>query len=121
MAVGTKNSHGLAGRNRVETFSQASSSGAAQTLSSNTDGVRRLVQVLIHYDGGSPSGTATLTVNSTLGANYDTKVASIAVSATDVAYTPDVEWWITDGDAFDLVVPALASQISYATIYLERV
>ena len=104
-----------------EVHSQASSSGQAQTLSTNTDGLRRLIQVTMKYDGGAPSGTATLTINSALGASYDCKVASIPVSATDVVYVPDTELWISNGDAFDLVVPALTSQISYATIYVERV
>lgn len=122
MAVGTKTSAGTSARRSVlERFSQSSSSGQAQTLSTDTTGTRRLIQITIKYDGGSPSGTATLTLNSSVGASYDTKIASIPVSATDVAYVPDTEWWIADGDAFDLVVPALASQISYAVIYVEAI
>lgn len=121
MAVGTKTSQPSQKGGVCELFSQASSSGSAQTLSTDTSGVRRLVQVTIKYGGGSPSGTATLTLNSVVGAAYDTLVQSITIGGTDTVFIPDNELWITDGDAFDLVVPAVTSQVSSAVIYTEKI
>lgn len=120
MAVGTKLSKPNQKGTFTEIFSQTSASGAAQTLSTDTDGVRRLVKITIKYSGGSPTGTATLTLNSVVGATFDTLEKSISIGGTDTMYIPSEDTWITDGDAWDLVVPLLSSQTSAAVIYTER-
>lgn len=120
MAVGTLKAHTQNDGTVLETWSAASASGQAATTSTSTSGSRRLKMVTVKYSGAA-SVTATVTLNAAAGAAYDTLLQNITFSAaTDGAYIPIEDLPIQDGDAIDVLAPAVTSQTSQVVIYTEQ-
>ena len=76
------------------------------TVSTSTGHCRRLLFVTVKYSA-PVTQNATVTLNSGMGAAWDTVWATIAlVAAKDGVYTPDGKMTIADDDVIDVVAPA---------------
>lgn len=118
MAVGTLKSTGGRG-STFQAFSQTSATNTQMTTSTNTTGLRFLRAVTVKYSG-SASVSVTVTLNSQAGAAYDTVLQTITLSsATDGVYLPTAPLPLVDGDAIDVVSPALSGGTSAVVIYTE--
>lgn len=119
MAQGTLKAHAQSDGTVLETWSQASASGQAATTSTGTVGSRRLKMVTCKYSGAA-SVTVTVTLNAAAGAAYDALIQNIVfTAATDGVYLPVQPIPLQDGDAIDVVAPALAAGTSAVQIYTE--
>lgn len=119
MALGTLKSNAQSDGAVIETWSQTSASGQAATTSTGTVGSRKLMMVTCKYSAAA-SVTVTVTLNAAAGAAYDTLIQNIVFSsATDGVYLPAQPVVMQDGDAIDVVAPALAAGTSAVVIYTE--
>lgn len=119
MATGTITEKSAGGKT-LQTFVQTSAANTQITTSTGTIGVRNLRMITIKYSGAA-SVTATVTLNAQAGAGYDTLLQNIVFSsATDGVYLPAYPIPLMDGDAIDVVTPAVASQTSAVSIYTEK-
>lgn len=119
MAQGTLKAHAQTDGTVMETWSQTSASGQAATTSTGTVGSRKLTMVTCKYSGAA-SVTVTVTLNAGAGAAYDTLLQNIVfTAATDGVYIPIESLPMQDGDAIDVVAPALAAGTSAVQIYTE--
>jgi hypothetical protein len=76
--------------------------------------------VTIKYSAAA-SVTATITLNAAAGPAFDTLLQSVVFSAgTDAVYIPIESLPMQDGDAIDVLAPALAAQTNSVVIYTER-
>lgn len=122
MAVGTLNSSPIRARgSAVQTWSNESATNTTMTVSTGPGAVLRVVGVSVVYSGAA-SVTATVTLNSALGAAFDVLLQNIVFGAeTDGFWTPDQEILLDPGDALDVVAPQVAAVTSTITIITEAV
>lgn len=121
MAVGTRYEYTVNQQDAIQqVFYGTSASGAAQTVSTDTEGVRRIIMVTVKYSAAQ-TATVTCTLNANAGSGYDTLLQNISfANATDGVWIPDREVRLTGGDALDVVAPLLAAQTSAVQIYTEK-
>ena len=99
--------------------SDQSSSGADLTVSTPTGNVRRILLVTVKYTANA-TVNVTLTLNSGAGADRNTVIQTIVLSAaTDGSYIPAAPLIISDNDTIDVFAPLLSSETSSVAIYSE--
>ena len=100
--------------------SDESLANAAVTVTPATGALRRILFVTVKYSA-SVTVNVTVTLNSGAGANWDTLLATIALSAaTDGVWIPDEELIISDDDVIDVLAPAGGVGITAAVaVYSE--
>jgi len=94
----------------------------AQTVSTPTGAVRRLLQVLVAYSNTPTHSGVTVTLNSGAGSAYDTVLHTGSANARYTAYVPSGEVILLADDVVDVTAPAGGSGItSSVSIYTEVV
>ena len=101
--------------------SDASTANAALALSTPTGGARRLRTVYIEYSSAA-TVDVTVTLNSGLGAAYDTLLQTISLSAaTSGVWSPEGDIVVWNTDTIDVAAPAGGAGItSQVTIITEK-
>ena len=125
MAVGTKAGQTTFDRwpVAVYTFVGTSVANTAQTVSTDVQGVYKLIHVEIAYSA-APTYTGsglTVTLNALAGAGYDTLLQAGTSNQQYFSYIPTSgEYVIVKGDAIDVLAPAGGVGITSAvSIYVE--
>lgn len=102
-----------------ERHSAQSGSGVNLTVSTPTGNVRRILLVTVKYTANATVNVTT-TLNSGAGADRNTLLDTIALSAsTDGTFLPAAPLIISADDTIDVFAPLLASETSSVTIYSE--
>lgn len=97
-----------------------SGANAAQTVSTPTGDVRRLLFVTVKYSGAPTHAGVTVTLNSGAGSAYDTLLATGSANAQNTLYIPDEEILILSDDVIDVAAPAGGGALTSAVaIYTE--
>lgn len=111
------------GGHRIIRDSEASAANTAKTTSTTLLGTaRRLLFVTAKYSAVPVQPGVTVTLNSGVGAAFDTLLATGSVDTQDTVYIPDEEVIISDDDVLDVLAPAGGGVITSAvTIYTEVV
>jgi len=99
-----------------------SAANTAQTVSTPTGAVRRLLQVLVAYSNTPTHSGVTVTLNSGAGAAYNTVLSTGSANARYTVYVPNGEVILLEDDTVDVTAPAGGSGItSSVSIYTEIV
>ena len=99
---------------------KVSAANTALTVTPTVGALRQILFVTIKYSA-SVTVDPTITLNSGIGAAYDTLLQTIdsGAGATDMVWIPDEEFWIMDDDVLDVLAPAgggaITSQIAVYT------
>jgi len=105
------------GLGRVERHSEQSGSGANLTMIVPSGVCRQILFATVVYSANS-STTVTMTLNSGVGAAWDTLIDTTTLStATTVTFLPAYELILQDDDTFDVLAPLLASETSSIAVY----
>ena len=104
----------------VERLTQTSTANTAQTLSAGPGMGRKLLFVTVQWSA-SVTQTTTITLNSGVGAAFDTLLPSLVVTAGQSGfYLPSGNIIILDDDAIDVAAPAGGAGVTSAiAIYVE--
>lgn len=105
----------------IECHSGASAADTALTISTNTSRAFKLLHVDVHYSAAPTQAGVTTTLNSHLGAAYDTVLDTGTANAQNTVYVPaGGQMFFLPGDALDVLAPAAGGVItSQISIYLE--
>lgn len=104
----------------IKKFSGASAADTAKTVSTTT-GRWRILFVTVKYSAAPTQTGITVTLNSGIGAAYDTLLYTGTANAQNSVYYPAGELIIEPDDAIDVVAPAAGGVITSAiAIYAER-
>ena len=98
-------------------------SNQADTLSSTAvpkHKTQRLVMVTCAYSGAATQAGVTTTIDSGIGASYDTLLNTGSNNAQYTAYIPDGDVWLLPGDAIIVAAPAGGAVTAAITITLEE-
>lgn len=112
---------GTSGRQAAQhqRHSDQSESGANLTVSTPAGSVRRILLVTVKYTANA-TVNVTITLNSGAGADRDTLLDTIALSAgTDGKYVPAAPLIISADDTIDVFAPLLSSKTVSVVIYSE--
>lgn len=103
--------------------SGTSAAGDAQTvtLPATPANVREVTFITIKYSAAF-TGDVTITLNSHLGAAFDTLLLTLTFAGErDALYKFDEPLILTEGDSIDVLCPLLAAETSSTTIYAREV
>ena len=121
MALATKvNSAAMKPLLQLHRFSDESAANSIITVTTPVGRVRRILYVTVVYST-SVTEAVTVTLNSGAGANWDTLLQTIVLTAaTDGVWIPDGDLFITDDDVLVVTAPAAGgSDTAAIAIYTE--
>ncbi len=110
----TSERRSLSGFEVDERISAESAANTAQTVSTTTGPIRRLLMVTVKYSS-AVTQNVTITLNAGAGASWDTLLQTIALAAaTDGTWTPNDDIYILKDDVIDVLAPAGGGGITSA-------
>lgn len=121
-----KSSHTMAGKTRLERLSDQSAVATELNLTStptsdgkNADRPWRLKSVHVRYSAAF-TGSATIRIDSALGAAYDEVVAPLSFTAeTEQVFRPTEEMCFNADDNIEVIAPLLAAETSIIEVKRE--
>src|SRR4030042_3748057 len=96
----------------VVIFSQTSAANTAQTCSTDTLEAYRILLTTVKYSAAPTQTGAITTLNSGLGAGYDTALNTGTANAQATAYQPSEPIIIAKADAIDVLAPQAGGTIT---------
>lgn len=114
MAVGTRTE--IKQGRHFERWTGASAADTALTISTDTSpsAPRRLVYVAVHYSAAPTQTGVLVTLNSGVGAAYDTVLSTGTANAQNVHYAPASEVILFANDVIDVLAPAAGGAVTSA-------
>lgn len=99
----------------------ATGTGALALSSGTLSDTTQVVGIFVHLSAAPTSaGSLTITLNSHLGAAYDTVLQSVdMIGVTDVFFQPEHSLRIVDGDAIDIAYANPDARTIGASIYVD--
>lgn len=90
----------------IQSYSGTGTANQADTLTSGTERARKLLYVTCAYSNTPTQAGVTVTLDSGLGAGFDSLLTTGTANARYTNYIPDGDIWLMEGDAIVVAAPA---------------